>query len=331
MDNQILEGRADYGMETKSELVLRAVWGKQQGKLILCPARDAITQKMRGVKTFSPEEARLQIRVVTEDTTREITDGLIIKLKDEVDMVDWEWIKECKEVAINMEEAQQSHSALFYVEDLDREVIERVKLDDLRFEAKRLIKASSDFRKSEIVKLLGREPKYMRPIDIADFLNDLSYKKPTLVTSTYNDEDYKIKLFIYSLLDLKIIHKDNNGFYKYENVILGVNEAATIHWLKDDANKTMVHQFHQILNPTDFKKPTGTTEETETKLEGSVEIEEIADEIPKQETPVRILHEEAGDMPKGDAFGPFKGTEDWNKLSPQAKGKINKARKADKK
>jgi hypothetical protein len=320
MENQVLEGRADFGMETKKELTLRAVWGKQQGKLILCPPRDAITQKMRGVNTFSPEEARLQKRVVTEDTTREIKDGLVINLEDDVDKVDWEWIKECKEVELNLEGAQQSHSALFYVEDLDREVIERVQLDDLRFEAKKLIKDSSDFRKSEVTQLLGRDSKYMRPIDIADFLNDLSSRKPQLVIDTYEDEDYKLKLFLMSLIDAKVIYKDNNGFYKYESVVLGVNKAAAIHWLKDANNQSMVRQFQKILNPIDFNKPSEPNIVKEEKVPDT--ILDDSPEPPLEEAPVA-----EAPITENDEFGPFKGTEAWNKLSPQAKGKINKARK----
>lgn len=324
MENQILEGRADYGVETKSELVLRAIWGKQQGKLILCPPRDAITQKMKGVRTYSPEEARLQRRVVTEDSTREIKDGLVIKLNDDVDKVDWLWLKECKEICLSLDEAQMSHSALFYVEDLDREIIERVKLDDIRFEAKRLIKDSSDFRKSEITKLLGRDSKYMRPIDIADYLNDLSFKNPKLLIDTYNDEDYKIKLFLMSLIDSRIVHKDSNGFYKYESVVLGVNEAAAIYWLKDANNQSMVRQFQKIMNPIDLAPATNVVVE---EIKGNDIVLDDSPEPPLEvieNKPERVSREE----PTSDEFGPFKGTDAWKALSNVEKGKINKLRKA---
>jgi hypothetical protein len=329
MENQIMEGRADYGVEEKSKLVLRAIWGKQQGQLILCPGRDPITNKMKGVKTYSPDEARGRKRIVDETTTRKLTDGLELNLEDEVDAIDWLWMKECKEVCVSLDEAQQSHSALFYVEDLDREIIERVKLDDVRFEAKRLLKESSDFRKSEITKLLGREPKFMRPLDIADFLNELAGSKPMLVINTYGDEDYKQKLFLLSLIDNKIIHRDNNGFYKYEGIVLGVNEAAAIYWLKDQNNQSMVRQFQKMLNPMDYLKPSDP-EPVKTEPVPDVLLEETP-EIVLAEAPV-IAKPTVSDTPKRvsrekDDLGPFKGTEAWDKLSPQAKGKINKARK----
>jgi len=249
--------------ETKTKFTLRAIWGKQQGPLVLYPCRDGITGKIKGAKVLSPQEKLTCKRVVDENTNRTIRDGLEIDLQNEVDTIDWDWMKECKEIALGLDDAQESVHALFYVEDLDREVVERVTQNDLRFKAQKYVKESPDFRKAEICRLLGRDAKYMRPIDIYDYLMDEAIKHPTVIINAYEDKNYKTKLFLYTLIDRKILYKDINGFYKYNDITLGVNEESTIQWMRNDNNKDLMRQFHLLLNP-DWSESTGDKPKKET-------------------------------------------------------------------
>lgn len=233
----------------KQQITLRAVFGKQQGKLTVYPMQVGDTGKMVGVENLSEEEKRTVKRLVTPETSRIIEDGSTFDLSDETDKTDWEWIKVLPEIVESREKAHEEPRALFYIEDLDRDIQVRIKKADLIFQALKLVSESSDFKKNEICRLMGQDTRYFRPIDVEEYLKERAMNNPAELIQKYNDRYYKVRLFLYRLLDAKIIKKDGNNIYKYGEIILGVNEDAALHWLSDSNNAQFVRQWQMQLNP----------------------------------------------------------------------------------
>lgn len=271
----------------KVKLTLRAVWGKQQGQLILYPPKHGITERIVGVQEMSPHEKLNAKRVVDENTSRKIVDGLVIDLNDPIDKIDWQWIRQCKEIAESLDDAQHSQAALFYVEDIDGEIIEKIRTSDLKFEAMKYVKESSEVRKSEIARLLGKDSRYLRPIDIHNYLMDEAEHKPKVIINAYRDKDAKTKLFLLTLKQKKIVKVDNNGFIRYNEEMLGVNEDAAIQWLKDPKNSDFIKQFHLLINPG-YGKPESTKQEIKEEIKGTI----VADKTTPEDVDEKIKSDE---------------------------------------
>lgn len=234
-------------MTQEKVIVLKAMHGKQQGYLDLTPARDRVTGRLRGVKPLSQEDMRLAIRAVDGNTVRKITDGLTLNLNDETDRIDWEWIKECREISLDRYSALGDPNVLFYVDQPDREVDERISKFDTVLEAGIIVKDASQVRKAEICRYLGFHTAGLPPKDILDYLADIAQKKPEKIIKANEDPQFKQKIFLFSLIDANIVKKDKNGIYRYGDIVLGLNVDAALVWLNDKANRDLVGRFFTKL------------------------------------------------------------------------------------
>lgn len=268
----------ENNVTTKKKVILRSVYGKQQGPLLVCPVTDQITGQLKGVKNLSEEEKRNTVRVVSLDTFRTISDGLVLNLDNPVDLIDWEWLKETTEIALSFEEAQHSVNCLFYVEDLDLEVEKKVSKRDLVYTAMNYIKEASSYKKSEVCRLLGQDVRYFNQLQIDDYLTSLAFETPLRITTVFEDKNSKTKLFFYALLDKKIINRGQGGVYRYEDVTLGLTEEQALYWLKDSINTDIVRQFSLLLNPgmdENYSKPIETTRPASTEPVSKVDLPEV--------------------------------------------------------
>lgn len=236
-------------MENEKFITLKAKWGKQQGKLILYPVQDRYTGELKGIEPYTEEEKRKLKRVVTQETNRTISDGMIINLNNETDKVDWEWMKQCLEIAGDYDACYNEPRALFYVENLDQDMDKRISVSELKFNAMSYVKQSSEAERSERCRLMGQDVRYFKSKEIYDWLMQQAESNPLKVIASYEDESAKTKLFLYRLLDHNIISKDINGMIKYGNIVLGVNEEGAVRWIQDPANRDLIVVFQQQLNP----------------------------------------------------------------------------------
>lgn len=260
-------------MENETLITLKAKWGKQQGKLILYPQQDRFTGGIKNVEPFTEEEKRKLKRIVTEQTSRVLEDGMTIDLNKEVDKVDWLWIKECIEVAPDYNACYNEPRSLFYVENLERDMDNRISKSELRFNAMQYVKDSSEAERSERSRLMGQDVRYFKSKEIYDWLMQQAEATPEKVIAAYKDSNAKTKLFLYRLLDNNVVSKDANGMLKFGSIVIGVNETAAVSWIQDPANRDLLVQFQQQLNPS---LSFFTEEKKEAKAETAVKDEKKA-------------------------------------------------------
>ena len=240
----------------KTKITLKAIYGKQQGPLILSPAREELSGRLAGVELLSDEQAKKSVKIINEQTTRKITDGCVFDLNNDIDKLDWKWIKECGEIASDFDEAQSNPRALFYVEDLEAQTDKKLASRAQKHKAMSYVFESSTIKRQEVCRLLGKDVSYFSQRDIEDYLTELAETKPINIIRVFEDKDYKAKLFLYKLIDKKVIKISNGGVYKYNELTIGLNQEAVLYWLSDARNADIVREFHLILNPQKSQEPT---------------------------------------------------------------------------
>jgi hypothetical protein len=237
------------------KITLRAVWGKQQGPLRLCPAKDALTGQLLGVKFLKESEKADSPRVVTAETERILTDDMTLSGDNPVDLIDWDWIQETREVSPDFATAQSEPGALFYVDQPDKEIDDRITKREVAADAMDIVRKTNSVEREELCRMLGQNVEHWRDKDIKDYLYGIVEENPKKVIDASDDPNRKTKMFLYKLLDKKIITKDADGIYKYGSIIMGLNETSAIVWINDSKNKELVSKFYRELNPA---KPAST-------------------------------------------------------------------------
>lgn len=239
----------------KDIIVLKAIYGKQQGPLGLCPVREGSTGGMKGVPPYTEEEKRKLARVVTPETNRQITDGMIINRKDNpIDRIDWEWIKWNKEIAPDFESAQSSPQALFYVDDPDAETEKKATALEDKFKAQQLIFGSSAERQRDIARLMGNDLSTYSDQEVKVFLAEKADSKESKDVEKvlkafqfYNAGNGKEMLFVYRLIDKRILHRDSDGNIRYGERTIGVSDEDAFNNIRKPENVTLMRKLYLDL------------------------------------------------------------------------------------
>jgi hypothetical protein len=228
----------------KSTIVLKAVYGKQQGFMDVQPIYNQIMQKFEGVEELTEEEKKSAVRVITEDSFRRIEDGMVVDLNRDIDVVDWAWMKLLPQVEKSLEDAQSSRIAMFYVHNEETLVKEKIKKTDLVFEALTYIKKSSETERSQRCKLLVGSTSYFSALEIEDYLKEKAMTEPQTIINIFNDENFKTKLFLFELINDRIINIDQKDkIYRFRDRPIGASEKAVLEFLIEPANQDLVAQL----------------------------------------------------------------------------------------
>lgn len=239
----------------KDVIVLKAIYGKQQGFLDLCPVRDGATGGMKGVPSYTEEEKRKLARVVTPETTRRITDGLPINRKDNaIDRIDWEWLKWNEEIAPDFDSAQSSPRALFYVDDPDAETEKKANALEDKFKAQQLVFGSSAEKQRDIARLMGSDLSTYTDKEVKVFLAEKAdSKEPKDVEKIlkafqfYNAGNGKEMLFVYRLIDKRILQRDSDGNIRYGDRTIGVSDEDAFNNIRKPENVTLMRKLYLDL------------------------------------------------------------------------------------
>lgn len=230
-----------------SRIVLRAVYGKQQGHIKIRPALDQqLGRVFTGQNPMSDDEKRKAPLVIDSQTSYTLYDGITFDKQDPIHMTHWKWISSHPYVAKDFDSAQNSPNAFFYIEDIEADLDKKASRREKIYEALKLIKESSQDKKAEICRLLGTPVEHWAPKQITDFLEDNAMSNPDRIIITYGDKNYKVRLFIYKCIDKKLITLQS-GVYKYNDISLGLSEAQCIEWLKAPENAKFVELLKQGL------------------------------------------------------------------------------------
>lgn len=235
-------------IDTQEEIiVLKALYGKQQGGCTLIPVKDKDTGELRGVRPDSG---------IHEETSRKISDGSSFNMKKQSDKDAWDWVKENKEIANSQEDGLNEPHALFYIDRPDEIVKNRVKANKLKLEAGKFIEEADLERKRGICRLLGQNSTGLGENDVDDFLFNKANAvgQAAKVIEAFNDPFAKTKLFFHKLMDTNTIKKESSGIYKYGDIILGISPESVMIWLKDKKNVDITGKLMREANKKDPSK-----------------------------------------------------------------------------
>lgn len=247
MDNVVEIEKTVAGLK---KITLRSYLGKTQGSLTIRPVKDKMTGRLKGVKRMTDDEMRRAIHVVTNDTERVIKDNTIIDLEDQIDAIDWEWMKFCPEIFSSLEECFSNHHiALFYVENLEKDTEERVKKRYVKKQAYFYLDEASQPKKIDVARILGTDATTFTKMDLEDYLYEIAEANPKRIIEAFEDKLIKVKLFLFGLLDKRIILVDQDGVYRWNNHILGTSEKSALDWLQMADNAMHVKRLSDELYP----------------------------------------------------------------------------------
>ncbi len=261
-------------------LIIRSVYGKvaqtyfiqpcpnpKTGKLPTCVktvdsngdmilSEDDIDKMSKGLKHFVPA-----------DKVFSIIDGTTFDLDDIVDKANWEAIEYCNWIAKDRYERDAAGNLIidggakrYGVADLYVErpgEIAKAKIDKKQqvHRACGYIYEDSEVERIKKCRVLGRNLANAIPADILDFLIDKAEKDPKQILALYEDEGWKMQLFILDAIDRGVIRR-SDGIYKYDDKMLGGSMDATVAFLKDIRYKSISDSIKRETYPELLPKQT---------------------------------------------------------------------------
>lgn len=235
------------GTSSDKVLEIRSVF--KDGKLTVQPAWDSRTGWWAGVERLSDEQKKNKTYFVTVGERKEdahlntkivLKHGHIFDLNNEVDRINWEWVKYNPFMAMSFDEAQRS-KALFYVHIEGREAAASLSRREQRFEAEKLVMEDSSVNLVNRALLLGLDMSGENPATIKDFLMETAEQNPGKILHIYRDKSMKINL-LYALAKQKgLISEDlHEGIVKYGVTILGNSPESAVAFLQSNEDLLML-------------------------------------------------------------------------------------------
>jgi len=233
---------------------------KTAGKHIIQPAYNSHTGWWAGVDRYSEEEKKTKNYFVTVgdrlnphlNTKIVLKDGLFLDLRNEIDRINWNWLKECPEIAMSYAEAQGS-KALFYIHMEGRESETTNKKTESRFEAMQLVMNDPATNYENRALLLNMDMEGERPSVIKEFLLDKAQKDPQAIVRIYRNKSMKINLlYLKAKKANKITVNPLDSVIKYGGQILGLSDEAAIAFLQ--SNEDVLELLEREVNPEYFQE-----------------------------------------------------------------------------
>ena len=247
------EIEAEKALKGKKILTFRAVYGKQQGAYTARPRKSELTGGYLGVQNLTDEQKRKQIKVVEPDTSFEVRDGVQLNLENPLHALTWAWLMFSPRIAFGFEHSQKQPTAMFYIEDLEKQIDKKLLRRDQIIEANNWLKELSHTRKLEVIRLLGQRAEGFTPGAINEKLSDDAFENPEKILNIRDDKNYKARVFFYKLVDKGLIAmKEGDGVYRAKNdasVNLGSTEGQVLHFLDDVKNRDFVQVLYRMVYP----------------------------------------------------------------------------------
>lgn len=284
---------------------LRSVYGKVNQKYYFQPAPDPRTGlfpphvksvNANGDMILSESEkenlAKGEAYYIKITDIFEIEDGRRFDLDDLIDSSIWKAIQNSPLIAQNRWQRDENGdpvidggkfrygSAELYVEKEGEIAKAKVSKAQLINKAQNYIFNDTDSEKVRKCKVLGRNLEYANPADVDDFMIEISQKDPKKIIELYEDDGWKMHLFILTALERGVIRKIN-GIYMYgDDKPLGGTIDATISLLKDIRYKAIYNAIKKETYPE-----YGTQSEIdEYKVDLTNDIKGLSDEDDKKVT-----------------------------------------------
>jgi hypothetical protein len=223
------------------------------------PAFDSNKKWWAGVERLSEEQmkARNYNVIVGKkgddshlNTKIALKDGLIFDLNNEVDRINWEWVKHCQEVALSFSAAQSS-KALFYVHIEGRESELKNRTFEERYDAVKLVMEDPTTNYVNRALLLGMDMENEKTSVIKEFLLETAEKSPNKIFRIYRDKSMKIHLLYLKAKKMNFIRIDSrDNVITYGTTILGISDESAIAYLQ--TNEDILMLLERDVNPDYF-------------------------------------------------------------------------------
>jgi len=259
-----------------NEIILRSVYGKVGQTYFINPCPNPRTGRLpecvravRGpvdnTEMILSEDDIVQMNnrqkhFVAADHVFSIVDGTKFDLDDIIDAANWAAIEHCTWIAKDRDEKNakgelviDGNAKRYGVADL---YVERPgEMTKIKMSKKQLIFKASSYVYEEAIeeqikkcRVLGRNLSKAMPADVTDYLIDMAEKKPRKIISLYEEEGWKMQLFILDAIDRGVIRKSDN-IYKYDDKMLGGSLEATVTLLSDPRFRSMTESIKRETYP----------------------------------------------------------------------------------
>ena len=278
----------ENGTSSNKVIELKSVF--KGGKHIVQPAFNSKTAWYEGVARLSDEEKKglsYYVRVgetgsdARHNTKLKLENGTIFDLNNEIDKINWSWVKHLPCIAVDFEEAQQS-KAEFYVHVDGREAEKKNKSRKTKVDAMQMVLNDSPVNYANRALLLGMDMEGESPAVIQEFLLDTAENKPEEIERVYRGKDMKIKLlFVQAKRKGTIEVNEADGVVKFGRTILGYSDDSAVAYLRE--NTDLLELVERDVNPDYFEeKQSKRKPEIETPIDKALrvkkEIQTIADD-----------------------------------------------------
>jgi len=291
----------ENGTSSNKVIELRSVY--KGGSHIVQPAYNPKTSWYEGVDRLSDKEKEglnyyVRVGETGEDarhnTKLKLENGSTFDLNNEVDRVNWAWVRYLPCIAVDFEEAQMS-KAEFYVHIDGREAEKKNAQRTLKVEAMQMILDDAPVNYVNRALLLGMDMQGESPAVIKEFLLDTAEANPSEIDRIYRGKDMKIKLlFVQAKQKGTVTVNDSDGVVKFGRTILGYSDDSAIAYLKE--NTDLLDLLERDVNPEYFDtKSAAKVKEEETPIKKAQrvkkEIQAIVDERDISFDEAKKIHE----------------------------------------
>jgi hypothetical protein len=248
----------ENGTVTDRVIEIKSIY--KSTKQTVQPAFDSKIKWWAGVERLSDDlKKNKEYYVVVGETTADrvhlntkitLKDGLIFDLSNEVDKINWDWVKHCPQVAMSFAEAQSS-KALFYVHIEGRESEMRTRTVEKRHEAVALVLNDPATNYVNRALLLNMDMEGEQPSVIKDFLLETAEKSPEKIFRIYRDKAMKIHLLYLKAKKMYLVKVDpRDNVVTYGSTILGISDDSAIAYLQ--SNEDILMLLERDVNPEYF-------------------------------------------------------------------------------
>lgn len=256
-----------------NDIILRSVFGKVGQKYFIQPCPNPRTGRFaecvkpinaNGDMILSESDKEDQkkglIHFIPMNELFLIEDGFRLDLTDVVDKCIWEAIQYSDIIAKDRSERDDNGdliidgnqkkygTAELYVERPGELTKARVTKKQLIFKAQQYIYEDSESNRIKKCQVLGRDLRKAYPADVLDYMISISEKEPQKIINMYEDDDWKMHLFILEAIERGVIRR-SEGIYRYDDKMLGGSIEATITLLRDVRYKAILDSIKRETYP----------------------------------------------------------------------------------
>lgn len=256
-------------MSMENVIILRSVYGKVNNNYLIQPCPNPKTGRMpdvvkkvnvNGDMILTDAEKNSGMYFIPEDFIKTVVDGTTFDLDNPIDKAEWEAIQYCNWIAKDRSEKDENgdlvidgNSKRYGIADLYVE--HPGEISKTRITKKQLVTKACNYVFEESledqrkkIKILGKNMDHAISSDVTDYLIQLAEKDPKRIINLYEDENWKLRLFLADAIERGIIRKSDN-LYKYDDRILGGSEDSVILFMRDIQYKKLVDSMKRETYP----------------------------------------------------------------------------------